>query len=73
MPTTTAPTTHTPTTNSLEPEEMTAMAQAIEDVMAQLQVIEQGQDLRPMRYTARLSWELLYEYREILRAKQSAS
>jgi hypothetical protein len=60
-------------TPTLKPEELTAIAQAIEDVMRQLQIIEQGKEMRPMQYTARLSWELLYEYREILRAKQSAS
>ncbi len=60
-------------TNNLKPEELTAIAQAIEEVMTQLQVIEQGKELRPMQYTARLSWEMLYEYREILRAKQAAS
>jgi hypothetical protein len=58
-------------TPTLNPEELTEIAQAIEDVMQQLQIIEQGKDLRPMQYTARLSWEMLYKYREILRAKQS--
>ena len=57
-------------TATLKPEELKEIARAIEEVMAQLQVIEQGKDLQPMQYTARLSWEMLYEYREILRAKQ---
>lgn len=57
-------------TAPLNAAELKEIAQAIETVMAQLQVIEQGKDLRPMKYTARLSWEMLYEYREILRAKQ---
>lgn len=60
-------------TTPLNPEELKEIAQAIEAVMAQLQVIEQGKDVRPMKYTARLSWEMLYEYREILRSKQLLS
>lgn len=54
----------------LNAEELKEIARAIETVMAQLQVIEQGKELRPMKYTARLSWEMLYEYREILRSKE---
>lgn len=50
--------------------ELREIAQAIETVMAQLQVIEQGTALQPMQYTARLSWEILYEHREILRSKR---
>lgn len=57
-------------TAPINSEELRELAQAIETVMAQLQVIEQGQDLRPMQYTARISWEILYEYREKLRSKQ---
>jgi hypothetical protein len=55
----------------IPPETLSEIAQAIEQVMAQLQMIEQGKEIQPMRYTARLCWEQLYEPREILRAGQA--
>lgn len=60
-------------TCEISPEELRQIAQAIEQAMAQLRAIEQGNDVRPMQYTARLCWETLYESREILRAKQAQS
>ncbi len=57
----------------ISPEELQQISQAIEQAMVQLQTIEQGNDVRPMQYTARLCWETLYESREILRTKQAQS
>lgn len=54
---------------SKTPAELAVIAQVIEQVMPQLQAIEQGQDIRPMRYNARLCWEKLYQAREILRGR----
>ncbi|NJN30229.1 MAG: hypothetical protein HC824_07145 [Synechococcales cyanobacterium RM1_1_8] len=53
-------------------DELHEIARAVEQVMTQLRTIEAANDIEPMKYTARLSWEALYESRQILRAKQGA-
>ncbi len=51
----------------LSSENIDIIRLAVEQANSRLKDIEQGKLLLPMQYAARLSWEVLYEAREILR------
>lgn len=51
----------------LSSENIDVIRLAVEQANSRLKDIEQGRFLLPMQYSARLSWEVLYEAREILR------
>lgn len=54
----------------LSSENIDIIRLAVEQANSRLKDIEQGKFLLPMQYAARLSWEVLYEAREILRMLQ---
>ena len=51
----------------LSSENIDIIRLAAEQAHSRLKDIERGKSLLPMQYAARLSWEVLYEAREILR------
>lgn len=58
----------------LSPENADALCHAIEQARTRLKAVETGKNWLPMKYSARLSWEVLYEAREMLRLSlQSAA
>lgn len=56
----------------LSPEELNVVLGSINQAQARLRGMQLRQALLPMHYCARLSWEALYEARQILRNLQGA-
>lgn len=55
---------------SISPEELSIVLRSIAQAQARLRGMKIRQALLPMQYCARLSWEALYEARQILRSPQ---
>lgn len=57
----------------LSPEELGVIQSSINQAQARLRGMKLRQALLPMQYCARLSWEALYEARQILRNTQTTT
>jgi hypothetical protein len=53
----------------LSGDDFNVICQSLEQARSRIEAIEKGNFILPMKYSARLSWEVLYEVREIFRGR----